>query len=157
MTFTISSPAFRDGDEIPVEFTCDGSNASPALAWASAPPGAKTLALLCDDPDAPNRSFVHWVLYNLPPTSAGMPQGVPPKGELEDGILQGLNSARRVGYMGPCPPNGRHRYFFKLYALDKSLALTGSPTKEELLTAMKGHILGEAQLMGTYERRPLRR
>ena len=152
MPLAISSPAFQDGDQIPVEFTCDGSNTSPALLWSGAPSGTRTFALLCDDPDAPGRTFVHWVIYNLPPAKSALTQGVPPKGELEEGVLQGLNSARRVGYVGPCPPSGRHRYYFKLYALDKSLALSGSPTKEELMTAMKGHIIEEAQLIGTYER-----
>jgi Raf kinase inhibitor-like YbhB/YbcL family protein len=157
MALSISSPAFRDGDEIPVKYTCDGSNTSPALLWSGAPPGTKTFALICDDPDAPNRTFVHWVLYNLPATRSTIDEGVPPKGELDEGVLQGLNSARRVGYMGPCPPSGRHRYYFKLYALDKSLALTGSPTKEELQTAMKKHIIAESQLMGTYARAPANR
>jgi Raf kinase inhibitor-like YbhB/YbcL family protein len=152
MALAISSPAFRDGEQIPVEFTCDGSNTSPALHWSGAPSGTRTFALVCDDPDAPARTFVHWVIYNLPAAKSSLAPSVPPKGELDEGVLQGLNSARRVGYVGPCPPHGRHRYFFKLYALDKSLALSGSPTKEELQTAMKGHIIEETQLVGTYER-----
>ena len=152
MSFEIHSPAFEQGGSIPARYTCDGDDVSPPLAWSGAPAGTKSLALIVDDPDAPDPAaprmvWVHWVLYNLPADSQGLPEGV---SALPPGTREGLNDWKRTGWGGPCPPVGRHRYFFKLYALDKVLPDLGHPTKSELLRAMEGHVLGEAVLMGTY-------
>ncbi|HIE55911.1 MAG TPA: YbhB/YbcL family Raf kinase inhibitor-like protein [Chromatiaceae bacterium] len=152
MSFRIQSPAFQEGDSIPVSYTCDGEDISPPLQWFGIPPGTRSLALIVDDPDAPDPAapkmvWVHWVLYNLPADSRGLAEGVD---TLPAGTLEGLNDWKRTGYGGPCPPIGRHRYFFKLYALDRELPDLGTPTKAQLLEAMKGHIVGEAVLMGTY-------
>jgi hypothetical protein len=122
------------------------------LAWNDPPAGAASLALIVDDPDAPGGVWVHWVLYNIPAEARGLPEGVPAQDELPDGSRHGVNSWGRRDYGGPCPPSGTHRYFFKLYALDTMLDLPAGATKEELLAAMQGHILGEAELMGTYTR-----
>jgi Raf kinase inhibitor-like YbhB/YbcL family protein len=150
----ITSSAFTDQAAIPVQYTCEGKDISPPLAWADVPSGAKSLALIVDDPDAPDpaapkMTWVHWVLYNLPPTGGGLPEGVK---ALPDGTKEGVNDWKRTGYGGPCPPIGRHRYFHKLYALDTMLPDLKQPTKAKLEEAMKGHILGEAQLMGTYQK-----
>ncbi len=153
MSLKITSAAFQEGARIPVEFTCDGPDRSPALAWSGAPAGTKSFALVCDDPDAPVGTWVHWVLYDLPGTAAGLPEGVPKDRELRGGGRQGTNDFRRIGYGGPCPPPGKpHRYFFKLYALDTTLGLAAGATKQQLLDAAKGHVLAEAQLMGTFGR-----
>ena len=134
-------------------YTCDGKDISPELAWSGAPDGTKSFALICDDPDAPVGTWVHWVVYNIPSHATGLPKGVPTIKELPDGTRQGINDFHRIGYGGPCPPRGpAHRYFFKLYALDTKLDLPPGATKEQVLEAMKGHVLGEAQLMGKYER-----
>jgi len=151
----LRSPAFADGAAIPIRHTCEGTDASPALEWSSVPAGAKSLALVVDDPDAPDpraprMTWVHWVLYDLPPTSAGLPEAV--GHALPGGTRQGVNDWKRTGWGGPCPPIGRHRYFFKLYALDALLGDLGNPTKARLEAAMKGHVLAEAQLLGTYEK-----
>jgi len=156
MGFTITSPAFNHNGEIPVRHTCDGEDCSPALAWAGLPQGTKSLALIVDDPDAPDpaapkMTYVHWVLYNIPPAAAGLPEGVAAD-DLPAGTQQGLNDWRRSGYGGPCPPIGRHRYFHKLYALDAVLPELNTPTKAHLEAAMQGHILGQAELVGTYQR-----
>ena len=156
MSFTIASPAFANQGEIPKQYTCDGADQSPPLSWTELPPGTKSLALIVDDPDAPDpaapkMTWVHWVLYNMPPTVASLPEAVAP-GELPAGTGQGLNDWQRTGYGGPCPPIGRHRYFFKLHALDAVLADLRKPTKRQLESAMAGHTLGTAQLMGTYQR-----
>jgi len=149
----LTSPAFADGTPIPEQFTCDGADVSPALQWTEAPAGTRSFALICDDPDAPVGTWVHWVIYHLPATATELPEMVAPTAELPDGARQGLNDFRRVGYGGPCPPPGRpHRYFFKLYALDLEPDLRPRATKADLLRAMQGHILGQAQLMGTYQR-----
>ena len=155
MTLKIHSPAFPDGGEIPVRYTCDGEDIAPPLEWTGVPPGTRSLALIVDDPDAPDPAapktvWVHWVLYDLPSDSSGLPEGGAP---LPPGTREGLNDWHHTGYGGPCPPIGRHRYFFKLYALDVVLPDLGTPTKAELERAMVGHVLDEAQLMGTYERR----
>ncbi len=152
MGFTIHSSAFEEGGSIPARYTCDGEDLSPPLQWSGVPQGARSLALIVDDPDAPDPAaprmvWVHWVLYNLPADSTGLPEGV---AHLPSGTLEGLNDWKRTGYGGPCPPIGRHRYFFKLYALDTELPDLGTPTKARLLEAMKGHVVGEAVLMGTY-------
>ena len=150
----ITSSAFAHNGKIPSCYTCEGANVSPALAWRDLQPDAKSLALIVDDPDAPDpaapqRVWVHWVLYNLPVACAGLPEDVR---ELPAGTLDGLNDWKLTGYGGPCPPIGRHRYFHKLYALDTVLSDLGCPDKKTLLQAMQGHILAEAQCIGTYQK-----
>jgi Raf kinase inhibitor-like YbhB/YbcL family protein len=152
MTMTITSSAFIEGGMIPREYTCDGSDISPPLAWAGVPEGAKSLALICDDPDAPVGTWVHWVLYNIPPSENELPRNMPPERTLKNGARHGVNDFRKYGYGGPCPPGGTHRYYFKIYALDTEPARQPGLTKAELIKAMKGHILAEGQLMGTYRR-----
>jgi Raf kinase inhibitor-like YbhB/YbcL family protein len=153
MTIELTSTAFGEGATIPKLYTGDGKDVSPPLRWAGVPAGTKTFALICDDPDAPRGTWVHWVLFNLPPEMRELSEGVPPKEELQDGSRQGTNDAKEIGYGGPAPPKGKpHRYFFKLYALDTTLELKAGATKDQLLAAMKGHILGEGQLMGQYGR-----
>jgi Raf kinase inhibitor-like YbhB/YbcL family protein len=157
MALSLSSPAFTAGAEIPELFTCEGRDLSPALAWSGVPDGAKSLVLIVDDPDAPDpeapkMTWVHWVLYNIPPTAPGLSQAVSPR-ELPVGTREGTNDWKRTGYGGPCPPIGRHRYFHKLYALDTVLPDLGAPTKPELEKAMTGHVLAHAELMGTYRKR----
>jgi Raf kinase inhibitor-like YbhB/YbcL family protein len=158
MSLTLTSPAFEPGGEVPARFTCEGEDISPALAWSGVPATAASLALIVDDPDAPDpkapkTTWVHWVLYNIPASSSG-PAGLPEAAAPSGGILQGLNDWKRTGYGGPCPPIGRHRYFFKLYALDIVLPDLREPTKAKLEAAMDGHILIRAELMGTYEKKP---
>jgi Raf kinase inhibitor-like YbhB/YbcL family protein len=157
MEFKFTSPAFTAGGQIPLAYTCDGSDTSPPLAWADVPQGARTLALIVDDPDAPDpaapkMTYVHWVLYNIPPGAGSLAEGIR-AADLPPGTLQGLNDWKRTGYGGPCPPIGRHRYFFKLYALDTQLPDLHRPNKAKLEQAMQGHILAESVLMGTYQRR----
>jgi len=132
--------------------TADGADVSPALAWGKSPAGTKSLALICDDPDAPAGTWVHWVVWNLPPTSSGLPKAVPHGDTLAGGGLQGKNGSGKPGYSGPAPPSGTHRYFFKLYALDTVLDLPAGSNKAELLKAMEGHIIGSGELMGRYSR-----
>ncbi len=156
MSMNLTSPAFEDGSPIPARYTCDDADASPPLQWSDLPAGTQSLVLIVDDPDAPDPAapkmvWDHWLLYNLPPDSTGLPEAVSPA-DLPPGTREGLNSWNRTGYGGPCPPVGRHRYFFKLYALDTVLPDLGTPTKAELLEAMAGHVLDEAVLMGTYQR-----
>ena len=148
----IKSSAFKNGARIPAKHTCDGVDVSPSLAWSKLPAGTKNLALVCDDPDAPMGTWVHWVIYDIPASSAGLQEKLPPLKELANGIKQGMNDFRAIGYGGPCPPSGEHRYFFKLYALDGPTGLKAGATKVQLLAAMKGHILAEAELMGKYKR-----
>ncbi len=157
MALSISSSSFSDRSEMPAELTCEGSDRSPALAFAGAPPGTRSLALIADDPDAPDpkaprMTWVHWLLYNLPPDAAGLPEGVAAE-DLPAGTRLGVNDFKRATYGGPCPPVGRHRYFFKLYALDTALPDLKSPTKPALEKAMQGHILQEAELVGTYQKK----
>ena len=153
MAFQIKSRGFIQGQAIPKKFTCDGQDVSPYLIWTDPPAGTKSFALIADDPDAPMGTWVHWVLYDLPAETGQLPEGVPPLETLEDGTKQGMTDFKRVGYGGPCPPPGKpHRYFFKLYAVDKKLGLPPKATKEQVLNAIQGHTLGEAQLMGTYKR-----
>ena len=154
MALTLTSPAFSHNGSIPREYTCEGEDVSPALSWSGVPDGTKSLALIVDDPDAPDPEapktvWVHWVVYNLPPSADGLPRDVQ---ELPAGTRQGLNDWKRPGWGGPCPPIGRHRYFHKLYALDTVLPDLGEPTKKRLLEAMEGHVLAEAELMGTYQK-----
>ncbi len=156
MPLTIRSPAFEDGGEIPRAHTCEGDDRSPPLAFSGAPAGTKSLALVVDDPDAPDPRapkmvFVHWVLHDLPPGTAGLPEGVR-EADLPAGTRACRTDYRKTAWGGPCPPIGRHRYFFKLYALDAVLGPLRDATKAGLLAAMKGHVLEEAQLVGTYEK-----
>jgi Raf kinase inhibitor-like YbhB/YbcL family protein len=137
---------------IPAEYTCDGQDISPPLNWKNLPPGTKSLTLICDDPDAPVGIWVHWVVFNIPPEESGLAENVRPERELNNGMRQGNNDWRKIGYGGPCPPGGTHRYFFKLYALDTELDLEPGATDKAVLKAMKGHILAEAQLTGKYKR-----
>lgn len=153
MSIDVVSPAFEEGGAIPARYTCDGLDVSPPLSWGSVPDGTRSLALIADDPDAPRGTFVHWVLYNLPPDTRRLPEDVPNRETLPSGAAQGVNGAGSVGYMGPCPPSGTHRYFFKVYALDTGLNLGARATKEDLVSAMEGHILAEGRLVGTYRRR----
>ena len=153
MAIEVRSSAFEDGDMIPARYTCDGQGVSPPLSWDSVPNSSKSLALVADDPDAPGGTFVHWVIYDLPPETRRLPEDVPKRQTPSGGAEQGVNGARRIGYTGPCPPSGTHRYFFKIYALDSRLDLGGGATGEKLFDAMQGHVLAEGQLMGTYQRR----
>ena len=151
----ITSSAFAHNESMPALFTCEGENISPPLAWNNVPEGAKSLVLMVDDPDAPDpaaprRIWVHWLLYNLPANCAGLPEAV---ATLPAGTKEGLNDWQRTGYGGPCPPIGRHRYFHKLYALDCVLPDLGTPTQKALVQAMQGHIMAEAQLIGTYQKK----
>jgi hypothetical protein len=152
MSLVLKSAAFSEGGWIPEKYTCDGDNVSPPLEWSGIPAGTATLALICDDPDAPMGTWVHWVVFNIPPETDGLPENVPPERELRQGGLQGINDFRKIGYGGPCPPGGTHRYFFKLYALDCRLDLPAGITKSQLMAAMEGHILDQAVLMGRYSR-----
>ena len=157
MTLTLRSPDFQQGGAIPSRFTCDGDDISPALEWSGAPPNAKSLALIVDDPDAPDPKapkmvYVHWVLYNIPTSAKGIPQHATAK-QLPTGTRGGVNDFKKEGYGGPCPPIGRHRYFHKLYALDVLLPDLNRPDKVAVEKAMQGHVLAEAALIGTYQRR----
>ena len=152
MAITIASSAFTEGGMIPRTYTCDAEDASPDLKWSGVPTETRSLALICDDPDAPVGTWVHWVLYNVPPDVTELAAGIPPDATLKNGARHGKNDFRKLGYGGPCPPGGTHRYFFKLYALDTLLNLESGSTKAQLLAAMKGHILAEGQLMGKYKR-----
>lgn len=155
MSLTLRSPAFGPGGEIPAVHTCEGKDVSPALEWSGLPAGAKSLALVVDDPDAPDpeaprMTWVHWVVHDIPPGASGLAEGVK---ALPAGTRQGLNDWRRTGYGGPCPPIGRHRYSFRLYALDRMLGDLGTPTKAQLEKAMEGHVLARCELVGTYQKR----
>lgn len=156
MSLVLTSVAFVHNGEIPGKYTCQGRDVSVPLAWSGVSAGTKSLVLIVDDPDAPDPqapklTWVHWVLYNLPPTAAGLQEGIKP-GELPAGTREGLNDWKRTGYGGPCPPIGRHRYFHKLYALDTVLPDLKRPTKAQLERAMQGHILGKTELIGTYRK-----
>ena len=153
MTIELTSTAFSEGEMIPTRYTCDGEDISPLLAWSGVPEAAQSLALICDDPDAPVGTWVHWVLYDIPPTYAGLTEAMPTTQVTPYGAKQGVNDFRRVGYGGPCPPPGHpHRYFFRIYALDIEPGLPVEARKEDLMRAMEGHILAEGQLMGLYQR-----
>lgn len=151
----IHSPAFRHTEAIPARYTCDGENISLPLSWSHVPKSARSLALICDDPDASNGDWVHWIVYNNSPQLAALPEHLPTTataGVSEYKLTQGLNSWPRLGYGGPCPPSGVHRYFFRLYALDLPLGLPANLTKAKLLERIQGHVLAETELMGTYQR-----
>jgi len=149
----LKSTAFSDGAAIPARYSCDGADVSPPLAWSGAPAGTKSFALIAEDPDAPAGTWTHWIVYDLPPRCTGLPAAIPKGNYVPGGGKQGLTSFRSVGYGGPCPPSGRHRYFFFLYALDRPTGLPAGASKEQLRATMKGHILAEACLMGTYARK----
>jgi Raf kinase inhibitor-like YbhB/YbcL family protein len=152
MTLTITSSAFAAGEAIPSRHTCEGENLSPPLRWSGVPPGARSLALICDDPDAPVGTWVHWVLYAVPPALDSLPEGVA-KTETVLGARQGVNDFHRVGYGGPCPPPGKaHRYFFRLYALDAPIDLAARAGRKDVDAAMQGHVIAQGELMGTYRR-----
>jgi Raf kinase inhibitor-like YbhB/YbcL family protein len=149
----IQSNAFKEGDTIPKKHTCDAEDVSPQLSWSAVPDSTESLAMICDDPDAPVGTWVHWVLFNLPPETNELPEGVPDGEQVLGGAAHGRNDFGALGYGGPCPPPGpAHRYFFKLYALDTDLALQPGATKADVIQAMEGHIVAEGQLMGQYGR-----
>jgi Raf kinase inhibitor-like YbhB/YbcL family protein len=157
MTLTLTSQAFRQNGEIPAQHTCQGADVSPPLEWSGVPENTKSLALIVDDPDAPDpaapkMTWVHWVLYNIPPTTTRLPDGAAAQA-LPGGTLEGVNDFKRAAYGGPCPPVGRHRYFHKLYALDTVMPDLKTPTKAALEKAMQGHVLAHAELIGTYQKR----
>lgn len=156
MPLTLTSNAFADGDAIPAEYTCQGEDISPQLHWDELPANTRSLVLIVDDPDAPDpvapkMTWVHWVLYNLPAQTCELPKAVA-SNDLPDGSGEGINDWQRTGYGGPCPPLGRHRYYFKLYALDTLLDDLNRPTKTEVEDAMAGHVIAQAELMGTYKK-----
>ncbi len=154
MSFKLSSPAFDHNEMMPSRYTCEGPNISPPLAWTNPPEGTKSLVLIVDDPDAPDPNapkmvWVHWVLYNLPPVAGSLPEGIANQ-DLPEGTLVGINDRKNVGYNGPCPPIGTHRYFHKLYALDTVLPDMNNPTKAEVLQKMEGHVLAQSEIIGLY-------
>lgn len=149
----LKTTAFQPGGNIPKQFTCDGADASPALSWSDPPPGTRSFTLIMDDPDAPGATFVHWVVYNLPPSTRHLPERVQSNGEMRSGGMQGVNDFPKTGYGGPCPPPGKpHRYFYRLYALDSMLNLKARAKEGEVERAMKGHVLAQAELLGMYGR-----
>lgn len=156
MALILTSTAFEDGSNIPKRYTCDGDDISPPLAWRNLPAATRSLALIVDDPDAPDprapkMTWVHWLLYNIPPDTSALTEQLT-SDKLPPGTLEGMNNWKQTGYGGPCPPIGKHRYFFKLYALDTLLADLQAPVKAKLEAAMQGHILAHTQLMGTYQK-----
>lgn len=152
-TMTLSSPAFPDGDRIPVRYTCDGQDISPPLAWTEPPPGTKSLLLIMDDPDAPGGVFTHWILFNLPAGAGELAEAVPRQGQLANQALQGTNDFGKIGYNGPCPPPDRlHHYRFVIYALDSPVELEAGALREQILNSIQGHILARGQLTATYQR-----
>ena len=148
----LTSSAFDESGMIPSKYTCDGADVSPPLKWESLPNGTKSLALICDDPDAPVGTWVHWVYYDIPAQTKDLPENVTRDERPASGGIQGINDFRRIGYGGPCPPGGTHRYFFKLYALDTLLNLSPGATKNQVLKAIENHIIDHVQLMGKYRR-----
>ena len=152
MEIKITSSAFEDGGLIPAKYTCDGADISPPLQWDAVPEGTKSIALICDDPDAPMGTWVHWVIFGLPSETRELAENIPSDETLPSGAKQGTSDFGRIGYGGPCPPSGTHRYFFKIYALDTEIDLAAGVSKRELLKAMEGHILGQGQLIGKYKR-----
>jgi len=153
MEMTVESTAFGEGEFIPSKYTCDGENVSPPLSWSEPPESTRSLVLISDDPDAPMGTWVHWVVYNIPPDVRGFPERMPSSPVLPDGTLQGKTDFGTTGYGGPCPPSGIHRYFFKVYALDTVLDLKEGATKKQVVRAMEGHVIAQGRLMGKYKRR----
>jgi len=155
MAFELTSTAFAANQTIPAKYTCDGADVSPPLAWKDPPPATKSFALVCDDPDAPAGTWVHWVVWDMPPTLRGLPENLPKTPTLDDGTRQGTNDFKRTGYGGPCPPpgHGPHRYVFRVYAIDSVLGVAPGSTKSALEKAVTGHTLARAEVIGRYERR----
>ncbi|MHB8204198.1 MAG: YbhB/YbcL family Raf kinase inhibitor-like protein [Desulfomonilaceae bacterium] len=153
MNIELKSAAFQEGAMIPKVYTCDGQNISPPLSWSGIPAQTKSIALIMDDPDATRGTWVHWVLFNIPPDTKGLPEKTPLSASLANGARHGVNSWPKLGYGGPCPPSGIHRYYFKIYALDLVLPQQPGMTKAQLLKAMEGHILAQGRLMGKYTRK----
>jgi Raf kinase inhibitor-like YbhB/YbcL family protein len=156
VTLLLTSPSFEHGGEIPIQHTCDGADLSPALVWSGVPSGTRSLALIVEDPDAPDpaaptRLWVHWILYDMPPVDGGLPEGVAPA-DLPPGTRTGMTDSGSDGWHGPCPPIGRHRYYFHLYAFDTMLGDLRTPTRAKLLNAAGGHLLARVELMGTHQR-----
>ena len=152
-TMKLTSTVFTEGGPIPSKYTCDGENISPPLTWSGIPPSTKSLALIVDDPDAPGKTWVHWIVYNLSPASNSLNENMPATNQINSQAFQGTNDFKKIGYGGPCPPSGTHRYFFKLYALDSTVTITSErATKDELLRNMQGHIIAQAELIGLYKR-----
>jgi Raf kinase inhibitor-like YbhB/YbcL family protein len=153
MAFTVTTTAFAAGAAIPQPCTCQGADTSPALEWSGAPEHTASFAVIMDDPDAPGGTWVHWVMWNVPEAAHGLPAAEPKREQLDDGTKQGRNSFRKIGYNGPCPPGGQtHRYFFRVYALDGKLELASGASRAQLDEAMKGHVLAQAEYMGTFHR-----
>ncbi|MHA2620810.1 MAG: YbhB/YbcL family Raf kinase inhibitor-like protein [bacterium JZ-2024 1] len=150
--FRLTSTAFKDGEAIPGDYTCDGRNVSPPLSWENAPKGAEGFAIIMDDPDAPRGTFTHWIIVNIPANETGLQEGIPKTEKLENGAIQGKNSAGEIGYFGPCPPSGTHRYIFRIYALHMKLDLQPGADIAQVEATMRDHIMGKAELMGTYSR-----
>ncbi|MFA6923175.1 MAG: YbhB/YbcL family Raf kinase inhibitor-like protein [Bacteroidales bacterium] len=153
MKIVLKSNGFNDGEMMPAKFSCDGENVSPPLSWDSVPEKAKTFAIICDDPDAPMKTWVHWVIFNIPSNVKELKEGMKKDAVLGNKIIQGTTDFGKSGYGGPCPPGGTHRYFFKIYALDCEMNLKAATTKEQLLKAMEGHILAQGELIGKYKRK----
>ena len=151
-TIVITSPAFKDGQMIPQKYSCDGENVSPPLEWNGVPGGTKELALIVDDPDAPGKTWVHWVVYDLPPETTSLPENMTAKVEPAKLPKQGMNDFKKTAYGGPCPPSATHRYYFKVYALNDRTSFASPATKDDLLKSIEGHILAQGQLMGRYQR-----
>lgn len=150
----IKSSGFSGGKAIPSQYTCDSSDISPGLSWSDAPPGTKSFALICEDPDSSAKPWSHWVIFNIPAEKTGLPEDMPKRAVLGDGATQGINDFGQIGYRGPCPPPGKaHRYFFKLYALDAKIPLDQNAAKERVIQAIKGRVLAQAEIFGTYSRR----
>lgn len=150
----LRTSAFKPGDNVPLPFTCDGANVSPPLTWTAPPDGTESLAVIVDDPDAPHRTWTHWLVYNVPPTERELSEAIAPRSELASGAQQGRNDFGDVGYGGPCPPPGRpHRYFFRVFALDTQLTFPTAPSREQIDRAMRGHVLASGQIMGHYRRK----
>jgi Raf kinase inhibitor-like YbhB/YbcL family protein len=153
MSFALQTNAFSPGGTIPKKYTCDASDVSPELTWSGAPAGTQAFALIVDDPDAPAGTWTHWIAWDIPASATKLPEGLPKDETLADGTRQGKNDFKRIGYNGPCPPPGKpHRYFFKLYALGSKLEVKAGASRSELESAMKGHVLGQAEVMGKYGR-----
>jgi Raf kinase inhibitor-like YbhB/YbcL family protein len=151
--FAITTKAFPAGGKIPKQYTCDGQDLSPELTWSNPPAGTQSFALIMDDPDAPSGTFTHWIVWDIPPSTTALPEGTAKEQSLSDGTRQGQNSAKKIGYKGPCPPPGKpHRYFFRLFALDTKVELKAGGSRSELEGAMQGHTLAHAEVMGTYGR-----
>jgi len=152
MSIELTSSAFAQGQSIPAKYSCNGEDISPALIWGEPPAGTQSFALIMDDPDAPVGTWDHWILFNIPASTRGLPEAFPSDAVLPDGAMSGKNGWDRMGYGGPCPPSGTHRYYFRLYALDEMLAISAGASKGELEKAMTGHILAKGELMGTFSK-----